>query len=109
MIKTITIDPDHEDPFNRLMDQIGFKCINRYMSGGEQSEILVTLTFEGSSLEYHENLFFKIENTRLSSVGYNYYSLQYLRGVYLYSDQEFFDVVANKHKFEFIPIHEIKL
>lgn len=85
MIKTIIIDPALENEFASIFFQMDFKQVDRYLTGGQMSPVILILSFEGYEKDYHEEYYFKKNS--------HYYSLAFLSGYYATDDEQFIDVM----------------
>lgn len=61
------------------MSEMCFIQVDRYLTGGQMSPIVVVLTFEGEEMQYHEDFYFEYQE--------NFYSLSCLGGMFLKEKQ----------------------
>lgn len=82
MKKTITVLPNSNQlkAIETLMKSIGFKEIDRFITGGLHSATELILTFEGDEKDYHENEFVKISAS--NDDYYYFFSLSCTDGYY---------------------------
>lgn len=100
MRKTMSVGIGKEAYIIALMDAIGFKEVERRVTGGYMSEEKIQFTFEGEAEKYRETDYVKVP-TR--SEGYFiYYSLRCPDGYSMNSDEAFRDMNdrANTNDFE---------
>lgn len=78
--KTTSCDLGREVYIIALMNKLGFKEVERHITGGLHSSERIIITFEGLDSDYHENDYVK----RHSGNGdfYYYYSLKVPDGYY---------------------------
>lgn len=103
MKKTIVVFPNSNQhkAVEALMNDLGFKEVERYVTGGLHSSIEIVLTFEGDEQDYHENNYVKFlgqANEDQIKANYCYwFSLGYTDG-YFTNDIEMFKSVIAKSK-----------
>jgi len=69
MKKTIAVQPNsfHHKAIEQLMDEIGFREIDRVSTGGYMSPVEIILTFEGDERLYHEDSYIRNQTTDYNS------------------------------------------
>ena len=88
--KTISSELGFENYIILLMNKIGFKEVDRYVTGGQMSSEKVVITFEGFDSDYKENDYIKMP---VGVNGYfNFYSLREPNGYHTNTVEKFKEV-----------------